>query len=72
MIWGAASIIATGGESLVEVAIAQVRTAAAINALKEVLWQRIANLLMELLVNAGRAVLLGGAERWSFRASSRR
>jgi hypothetical protein len=63
IIWGAASIIATGGESLFEVAVARVRTAAAINALKEVLWQRIANLLMELLVNAGRAVLLGGAEQ---------
>lgn len=63
MIWGAVSVIATGGQSLVEVAIARVRTAVALNALKEVLWQRIAGILTDLLVNAGKGMLLGGAEQ---------
>src|SRR6185437_13532634 len=63
MIWGAASVIATGGESLVEVAVARVRTAVAINAAKEVLWRRIATILAEMLVNASKGMLLGCAEQ---------
>jgi transcriptional regulator with XRE-family HTH domain/DNA-directed RNA polymerase specialized sigma24 family protein len=63
MIRGAASVIATGGESLFQVALAWVQTAAAITALKEMLWERIAGILMELMINAGRGVLLGGAQQ---------
>ncbi|MGE2817906.1 hypothetical protein ACQI5H_22595, partial [Mycobacterium heidelbergense] len=60
---GIASAAVTGGESLVEVALARVRTAAAINALKEALWRRIATVLTELLANTCRGVLFGGAEQ---------